>query len=63
MAVKVEVEDLTQRNLEFLCAFGVKYTDNTSIVAHTLFWGNATDHIGSNVDAITTVNADPSLRR
>ena len=38
---------------------GIKNTDNTSIVAHTLFWGNATDHTGSNVDAITTVNADP----
>lgn len=32
-----------------------------SIVAHNLFWNNATDHDGSNVDGETTVYADPLL--
>ena len=38
---------------------GIKNTDNTSIVSHTLFWNNARNHIGSNVDTATTWNGDP----
>ena len=38
---------------------GLKNIDASSMVAYTLFFGNAADHAGSNVDAATTVRADP----
>ncbi|GJL78479.1 MAG: hypothetical protein NPINA01_14680 [Nitrospinaceae bacterium] len=38
---------------------GIKNIDNTSIVAHTLFFNNTTDHTGSNVDLATTIVQDP----
>lgn len=38
---------------------GIKNTDNASIVAYTLFWNNARNHIGSNVELATTWVGDP----
>jgi Bacterial Ig domain/Calcineurin-like phosphoesterase/RTX calcium-binding nonapeptide repeat (4 copies)/Right handed beta helix region len=38
---------------------GIKNTDGSSIVSHTLFFGNAVNHSGSNVDASTTINGNP----
>lgn len=38
---------------------GIKNTDNTSIVAHTLFFNNTADHTGSNVNLATTFIGDP----
>jgi hypothetical protein len=38
---------------------GLKNVDGNSTVAETLFFGNAVNQVGSNVDASTTVTADP----
>jgi hypothetical protein len=38
---------------------GLKNIDAQSTVAYTLFFGNAVDQVGSNVDAATTMNQDP----
>ncbi len=40
---------------------GLKRADAGSIAAHNLFYGNGTDHTGSNVDLATTLYADPFL--
>jgi parallel beta-helix repeat protein len=39
----------------------LKNVDTDSIAAHNLFWNNATDAEGSNVDSNTTLFADPLL--
>ena len=39
----------------------VKGADGNSILAYNLFWNNGVDNNGSNVDAATTVSADPQL--
>jgi hypothetical protein len=41
---------------------GLKRVTAGSFVAHNLFFGNGTDHVGSNVDAATTLQLDPLLR-
>jgi hypothetical protein len=38
---------------------GLKNIDGNSVVAYTLFFGNATDQTGSNVEAATTKTGDP----
>ena len=38
---------------------GFKNVDGNSIASHNLFWNNGVDHIGSNVDLVTSVFADP----
>jgi hypothetical protein len=38
---------------------GLKNVDATSTVAYTLFFGNKIDHIGSNVDTITSMTENP----
>ena len=41
---------------------GLKGVDGNSIASHNLFWGNGTDAASSNVEAATTMTADPLLR-
>ncbi len=38
---------------------GLKNIDASSIVAHTLFWNNAQDQVGSNMDLATTYSGNP----
>ena len=38
---------------------GMKDIDGDSIVAYTLFWNNAVDQTGSNLDLATTFSGDP----
>jgi hypothetical protein len=38
---------------------GVKGVDGGSVIAHSLFWSNATSALTSNLDASTTIFADP----
>ena len=38
---------------------GLKNIDAASIVAHTLFWNNAQDQVGSNMDLATTNSGNP----
>ena len=40
---------------------GLKGVDGNSIAAHNLFWGNGTNAVSSNLDAATTIVADPLL--
>ncbi|MEE9606183.1 MAG: right-handed parallel beta-helix repeat-containing protein, partial [Myxococcota bacterium] len=42
-------------------ALALKNVDGSSVAAFNLFHGNGTDHIGSNVDAATTIAANPLL--
>ncbi len=38
---------------------GLKNIDASSVVSNTLFFGNGTDYVGSNVNEATSVRADP----
>ncbi len=40
---------------------GIKNIDGNSVVAHNLFWNNAVNHSGSNVDLTTTLFVNPLL--
>ncbi|MHB8855186.1 MAG: CBM96 family carbohydrate-binding protein [Bellilinea sp.] len=41
---------------------GIKNIDGNSIVSHNLFWNNAVDHSGSNLDLASTIYANPLLK-
>lgn len=41
---------------------GTKNIDGNSIVAHNLFWNNAVDHSGSNLELASTIYANPLLK-
>jgi hypothetical protein len=40
---------------------GLKGVDGNSVASHNLFWGNGRDALNSNVDAATTIAANPLL--
>jgi len=41
--------------------FGVKRVNTSSLLSYNLFWGNGTNYTTSNVDASTTLVADPLM--
>jgi len=41
--------------------FGAKRVNTSSLISYNLFWGNGADYTNSNVDASTTLLADPHM--